>query len=252
MECIQVERKLDWAGLLAYATDTLDLRRSRVTRAWRIRHSYESAADCDGLRVYEALDHKPNKKTVTPQPVGSPLTAREYQAATRFYKAVGDQARAVEVLTRIANGEKPVEGKGSQKRPRLTLLAKMFAGKVRGDVRKDARKFVATFVGKVRTAEAEYVRKTDEAIAAATTDEAKSKLVEVLRVLKEERKSAWDLAKQVVSLTRHKDFVGHELAFAAEVERMLDEAYGISPAVEPPASGQSDEQPPAAPDPSAN
>ncbi len=106
-------------------------------------------------------------------------------------------------------------------------------------MRKDARGFVEKFVGRVRKAEDDYTRKTNEAITAAVTEEAKVKLVDVLRRLKEERQSAWDLAKQVVSQARFKDYNGHQLAFVADIQRMLNEAYGLTDATgQPAAAGQ--------------
>ncbi len=115
---IKEEQQCDWKGLLAYATDTLDLRRSRVVRAlriWKLHHD-DPTAVINGLTLYEALAHE--KKSFTMQPVGSPLTAREYQAVMRFEKAVGGEKRAVEVLTRVAvERRKAAEGQWRKASP---------------------------------------------------------------------------------------------------------------------------------------
>jgi hypothetical protein len=115
----QEERSIKtWTDLLAYAKDTLGMdNKSKVTRALRIHAQHEddlqqvtgkSIKDACGYRCKD--EPEPDKPKPKPQPVGSPLTAWEHQAAARFEKSVGGRGRAVEVMTRIAQGEKPPKG----------------------------------------------------------------------------------------------------------------------------------------------
>ncbi len=231
IESIQVERNLDWKGLLAYATDTLGLRRSRIVRArriWNLHHENPTAV-INGLTVYEALAHEP-KEPPKPEPVGSPLTAREFQAAARYEKAVGGKERAVEVLTRIINnGEKPPKGSGG-KRPRLSHIIKVFATKERDKARKDVRGYVTSWAEPVLKADETYTQKTNDAIAAATTDEMKAKLLRVLKELQEERDVTYGNARDLLSKRQVGDFDSDTLAFVVGVQRQVNEALGLTDA----------------------
>jgi hypothetical protein len=114
IEEIRQEGQLNWKELLKHC-DALNLRRSRVTRALRIKKRYAKPEALDGLKLYESLGH--NKRTSQPavhQDVGAPLTTPEYQAALRFERSFQTRERAVEVLRMVLAGEKPVDGKSDE------------------------------------------------------------------------------------------------------------------------------------------
>ena len=102
----------DWKSFLKHC-DSISLRRSRVTRAIRIRKRHKKIQDVCDKSLDKALDYnsrKPkDKKTHTKQPLGAPLSTPEYQAAMRFENLMGSRERVVEVLRMYFAGEKPAE-----------------------------------------------------------------------------------------------------------------------------------------------
>jgi len=88
-----------WKAFLAHC-DSLSLRRSRVTRALRVKERYKKKADCTGVRLYEALGHKKSsrRKSFATMPVEAPLAEHERKAVERLEKALGGAERLAQVL----------------------------------------------------------------------------------------------------------------------------------------------------------
>jgi hypothetical protein len=107
---ISEERKFDWKGLLAYAAGTLNLPRSRCTRALRIfRLHKDDPSKCQGMTLFEALEQERGGK-FDPQPVGARMTDGEYRVVQRYEQAVGGKKRALEILVWYLKGRTPQDG----------------------------------------------------------------------------------------------------------------------------------------------
>jgi hypothetical protein len=210
LEDLRVERKFVWKALIAYAADTLDLRRSRVVRARRIWHLYKDIPEeVNGLTVYEALQHKPKGKPAF-RKQGDPLQAWEFQAATRFEAAVGGKERAVEVLTRIAQGEKPVETRGNEK---LSDLVKKVTPKKRSVCRKNPQEFFGSML-KDLAADLDEIRLN---AAGQATQRALQALME----------DSTNIARSYLTVHQAEN-LGHDpLRFCADLHCQVNEAMGL-------------------------
>jgi hypothetical protein len=114
---ISEQRKFDWQGLLAYAAGTLNLRRSRCTRALRIyRLHKDDPSKCKGMTLFEALDQERGGK-FDPQPVGARMTDGEYRLAQRYEQAMGTKLRAFQILEWYIKGYTPQDLPGEVAAP---------------------------------------------------------------------------------------------------------------------------------------
>jgi hypothetical protein len=106
---IAEERKFDWKGLLAYAAGTLNLPRSRCTRALRIYRLHgDDPSKVAGMTLFEALDQERGKPD--PQPVGARMTDDEYRLARRYEQSMGGKKRALQILVWYLKGYTPQDG----------------------------------------------------------------------------------------------------------------------------------------------
>jgi len=106
---ISEQRNFDWGGLLAYAAGTLNLPRSRCTRALRIyRLHKDDPSKCKGMTLFEALDQERGKPD--PQPVGARMTDGEYRLVQRYEQAMGTKIRALQILDWYIKGYTPQDG----------------------------------------------------------------------------------------------------------------------------------------------
>ena len=89
---------LSWQALLKHC-DSIGLRRSRVTRALRVRKRHSTIQACKGTTLYEALGNKKSvRKPLVQQPVEAPLSDPERKAVERLEKVMGGPKRFAQVL----------------------------------------------------------------------------------------------------------------------------------------------------------
>jgi hypothetical protein len=148
---ISERRNFDWKGLLAYAAGTLNLPRSRCTRALRIYRLHgDDPSKVAGMTLFEALEQERGGK-FDPQPVGAHMTDGEYRLARRYEQSVGGKKRALEILVWYLKGRtpqddspgdpaKPAEpGKPRKSKPRSTKRPARNARKVAASTPKKPR-----------------------------------------------------------------------------------------------------------------
>ncbi len=154
------EEKYKRTKLVAYATDVLDLRPSRVWRALRIYDRFkDNPTGLNGLTVYEAMGNDRKKpEPVEPLPLKSPLSVRECRIAQRFTQQIGSKERAEEVAKRyFVDHEEPPSTvkakKGKAKRGKLTVdpkiaeVSKLITPKRRSEFRRNAAKLWGDYRG---------------------------------------------------------------------------------------------------------